>query len=378
MSVMLGLVLAATIAQAPPPSSSGRVVGRVAVEGTNAPIAGARVFLFPTLDPTRPFGPPSEAVTDPAGSFAFDRVSPGEYAIGVEKAGYAPWSNGERRPTISVAADRAPDVLEIRLQKGGVIAGRVLDAAGEPTAAVHVMALRRVEPTGDRAHVLPAPMQGPQQTNDLGEFRIAGLAPGDYLVAAMPRPIMGAFGGAGQSPAGGMARSVSATTFYPGTTDQSAGLPVTVAAGGETGNINFALQNARAFRVSGMVVDEAGAPVAGAMVMMMGDPRNAMFGPSGSARTLDDGTFVIGEVVAGTYRVNASVPMVMSGGGRASGAVAIGGIASVWTSVDGTGSGNVATTSRRGGPAQTTMTEVVVSDADVSGVRVTLRRSPPQ
>src|SRR5262249_5601809 len=47
-----------------------------------------------------------------------------------------------------------------------------------------------------------------------------------------------------------------------------------------------------------------------------GDPRNGVFmGPVGNGRSGDDGRFAIENVVAGTYRASASVPIVMSGPG---------------------------------------------------------------
>ena len=113
---------------------------------------------------------------------------------------------------------------------------------------------------------------------------------------------------------------------------------IAVAAGAEVGNINFAVQSVPAFRVSGTVVDENGNPVAGAMVMLMGDPRNGgMFmGPSGSARTQDNGRFDMDDVPAGTYRANASTP-VMGAGSGVSGVVS-GGVSSSVT-VSGSGGG---------------------------------------
>ena len=169
------------------------------------------------------------------------------------------------------------------------------------------------------------------------------------------------------------ARTTTATTFYPGTSDQAAALPIAVAAGAEVGNINFAMQTAPSFRVSGIVVDQDGKPVGGAMVMLMGDPRNGMFGgPTGSARTQDNGRFDIDDVVAGSYRVNASIPVMMNGpGGRGfagGGAVSTGGyVTSTWSS------------SASGGPGSTDPSvEVAVTDADVKDVRVTVRRQTPQ
>ena len=95
------------------------------------------------------------------------------------------------------------------------------------------------------------------------------------------------------------------TTYYPGTADQAGAQVITVAAGAEVSNIVFTLQSAPAYRVSGMVVDENGAPIAHAMVMLMNDPRSGMMfiGPGGNAQTGDDGRFSIGDVTPGTYRL---------------------------------------------------------------------------
>jgi hypothetical protein len=229
------------------------------------------------------------------------------------------------------------------------------------------MALRRVSPPGAPPRLIPAPGAQGQQTNDLGEFRVSGLPPGEYFVAAMPRsmpmlPMFGAAasGGAASTPRAG--RMTIATTFYPGTTDQAAAQPLAVAAGAEVNGIVFSMQSTPAFRVSGIVVDENGDPVAGAMVMLMADPRTGMFmGPVGNARAQDNGRFDIDDVPPGSYRANGSVPMSFgssSGGGTG----AVGGV-----------TGGFAGPSFRGGP-MVPPAEVVVTDGDVNGVRVTVRR----
>src|SRR5207244_11286401 len=134
-------------------------------------------------------------------------------------------------------------------------------------------------------------------------------------------------------------------------------------------NISFAIQSAPAFRISGIVVDENGTPVVGAMVTIMGDPRNGMWfmGPGGSARSGEDGRFVIAEVTAGSYRVSASVPVIMRGTGTGS---------ATWSSGVSGGIVGGISTGIVGGSEQPT--EVVVTDADVGGVRVTVRRPARQ
>jgi protocatechuate 3,4-dioxygenase beta subunit len=162
------------------------------------------------------------------------------------------------------------------------------------------------------------------------------------------------------------------TTYYPGTADQAGAQAITVAAGAEVSNLVFALQSAPAYRVSGMVVDENGAPIAHAMVMLMNDPRSGMMfmGPGGNAQTGDDGRFSIGDVTPGSYRLNASVPMIMSSSG-AGGAAGISGSFTSWT----VSNGGVTTSRMVNGTPQQPQ-EVTVTDADVRGVRVVARRPP--
>lgn len=376
MSTFCSLLVALSFAQASQTSTTagqaGRISGRVTLEGANTPIAGARITLIPMARPTGPMGMPPQAVTDQEGRYAFDRVAPGAYRIDVQKTGFAPLADPPRSP-VQVAPGQSVDGVDRQLQKGAVIAGRILDPNGEPLPDARIIVMRRVTPpgaSGAPARLIPA--QGQGQTNDVGEFRVAGLAPGEYYVAAMTRP-PAMFRGPGVSVDAaprtpGAAHTAIATTYYPGTSDQAAAQPIAVAAGAEVGNILFTMQSAPAFRVSGIVVDENGNPVAGAVVMLMGDPRNGgMFiGSLGSAHTQDNGRFDMDDVPPGSYRASASIPVMMTGSG-ASGAVG-GSFTSSFSSVSG---GAVSGTMEQ--PA-----EVVVADTDVRGVRIAVRRPTPQ
>jgi protocatechuate 3,4-dioxygenase beta subunit len=396
--MMIAALLAAlSFSQAPAPAATGRLAGHVTAEGTNAPIAAARVMVLPMMrlatPPTGPFAVPPQAMTDQDGRFAFNSLAPGEYRIEVQKTGFASSADSTTRPrTYTVAAGQALDDISIVLQKGAVITGKVLDQKGEPVTDAHVMALRRITPPGATTappRLIPAPMQGPQQTNDIGEYRVSGLPAGEYVLAASPRSM--GFGGPGM-PANtghGGGTPTATTTYYPGTVDQAGAQSITVAAGAEVSNIVFVLQSAPAYRVSGIVVDDNGAPIARAMVMLMTDPRGGMMfmGPGGNAQTGDDGRFSIGDITPGTYRLNVSVPMIMtsSGGTAAGGGIAGGGVGFSEVSIGGGGgsftswsvssSGGV-TTSRSVNAAPQQPQEVVVTDADVKGVRLVARRPP--
>ena len=399
MTPVLGLVVAVTLAQTPQPAPTpqtqpaaptARLAGRVTVEGTNAPLADARVVLVlaPRRMPERPmfpFGPPPQAITDQDGRFAFPHLRPGEYRVELQRTGYAPLDDAGQGHTITLADGQAIDDLQLHMQKGAVIAGRILGPSGEPQADVRVMALRRMEGPRTPPRLIPAPMQGMQQTNDLGEFRLAGLPPGEYFVSAAPN-MQSPYGGPGiAAPPPSQSRTAVTTTYYPGTTDQAAAQPVAVARGAEVGNISFMLQSLPVFRISGVVVDEEGKPVAGAFVMLMGDPRSGMFmGPGGSrAPSRDDGRFTIDNVVAGSYHVTATVPITMTSAG--------GGV-TTWSSAGGGGGAGVGSGGRQGAVAGGVAvasgapiamggygyvnqpTEVVVNDTDVAGVRVVIRK----
>ena len=367
MMFAVGLVLALSLSQATPPVAAGRIAGRVIAEGADTPIAGARIMLLPAGPPPPwPMGAPSQAVTDANGRFVFERVAPGDYHVDVQKAGFASiFDPTDPPPTITVAAGQSLDTVVLRLQKGGAITGRVVDANGEPVAEASILAMRRLPSpvAGDR--LLPVPVQGGQLTNDIGEFRVFGLAPGEYVIAATVGGFS-PFGGPNVAPPPvSTARTSAATTYYPGTTDPNAAAAIRITPGAEVGNIVFTLQTVPVFNISGIVVDEAGSPIAHAMVMLMGDPLTGLFGPGGSAQSQDDGRFVIGGVPAGTYQVTASI-MIMGGdprdaavaGGRGSG-----------------GAGFFAVST--GGPADVAA-DVAVADADVNNVRVVIRPPRPQ
>jgi hypothetical protein len=104
---------------------------------------------------------------------------------------------------------------------------------------------------------------GVGQTNDLGEFRIANLPKGDYLVIATQQERT-PFDVSAPSPA-----KVAAPTYYPGTTERHSAQVSTVRAGETVGDVWFSVVSSAAFSVSGMVVDERGAPLTGAMVTLM-------------------------------------------------------------------------------------------------------------
>jgi protocatechuate 3,4-dioxygenase beta subunit len=304
-------LLTGILAAAQPAPGTGVITGRVVEEGTNAPLADATVRLMTMIrpEPGQPMPEPRQASTDREGRYRFEGLAPGRYSIAVQKTGYAsPTFPGPPQFVILEAGKPSTESVTA-LQRGAVITGRVLGANGQPLAEARVTAMRR----GPGALQGRLMMAGPSvTTNDLGEFRIHSLAAGEYFVQATP-----GFSGMPRAPASSL---VTVATYYPGTTDTAAAQGVRVAAGGMLNGVEIGLLQVPAFAVAGVVVDQAGEPVANAQVMINSDPAAGMptFIPPGRNRTNADGSFRIEGLPAGTYLVRAAAPIVTKSGGPGS------------------------------------------------------------
>lgn len=354
---VITLLMSLALSQAAP-GGAGRVSGRITLEGTNAPVSGARVTLQAATLQSVAGKMPAATMTDEDGRYAFDNVPTGSYNINVEKTGLVPVVlGGPHSPAappavVQVSPGQSLNGVDRRLQKGGIITGRLLDPKGEPLPEVPLNLMRRVTFAGHPAMLVPANRGG--STDDLGEFRISGLASGEYLIVALPRPSR--FGDNTNPTSARAPRTTLARTFYPGTTDESAAQVVAVSAGNELNNISFAIQSVQAFRISGIVVNEDGHPVANAMVTLSGDGTSGNLGPGGLATTDLGGRFTIVDVSPGSYRLQP--PPVMTSDGFAG----VGGVAS----------GSSGNASSQAPPP------IVVTDADVSNLRLVVHRQSPR
>jgi hypothetical protein len=287
-----------------PPTHAGSVSGRVVEEGAETPLAEALVRLTSSTRPLAGGLPeaPREAMTDNDGRYRFEGLAPGKYDVSTEKAGYAPSASPPNRlPFVLIDADKPTAELVLALPRGAVIAGRVLDANGQPRANARVTAMRRA-PGTQAGRFLPIPP--PSSTNDLGEFRIHSLAAGQYIVQAnantrwLPQS----------------ARSqvspplVLVPTYYPGTTDAETAQPMTLTAG-QTLIIEIGLQHMPTYSIAGVVTDASGRPLANAGITIIAgsDPSTFFGGPPTRARTADDGSFRLDGLTGGIYFINAAV-----------------------------------------------------------------------
>jgi hypothetical protein len=124
--------------------------------------------------------PNRSAITDDDGRFTIERLPPGRFTITVSRASFITSTYGAKRPgkpgtpVVVAAGQRVTDVV-VKIWRGGVVAGVVRTEDGQPAEGlpVRVIAARQTnEPS-----IFTLDNNG-VKTNDAGEFRIFGLAPG--------------------------------------------------------------------------------------------------------------------------------------------------------------------------------------------------------
>ncbi len=165
--------LAASVLSAQKKPEPGKVSGRLTNANTNEPLRKAKVSLRPD-DPAKTV---YTVVSDAEGRFHLDDVDPGRYTVEAEKEGFV---RAEGPPiAIDLKAGKDTSDVNLKLTQQGIIAGRVLDDEGEPASGLMVTALRNNYINGHK-QLMPVMNGMPIQTNDLGEYRLSGLAPGRY------------------------------------------------------------------------------------------------------------------------------------------------------------------------------------------------------
>jgi protocatechuate 3,4-dioxygenase beta subunit len=260
--VLLALIAPAARGQQPAATAGTLTLRGVVISANDAPLPRVRVVVPDAIAPgLAQFGilgiTGRGVLTDDGGRFTIQVPATASVRLAFTKARY-----------VTQTADFSPRELNaqgsdirVRMPLASVISGRVLDRSG--TAVFN--AVVRLWRSGAAASEPPLATQ----TNDLGEFRFAGLSEGSYVLRAAPpgyRPLSG---------------PVAVTMVETGD-----GLIVRTSSGAETGNINLMIDvppeidQAAAKRtdpdpdssgsLSGRIVDLDGAPIARAVVLVSG------------------------------------------------------------------------------------------------------------
>jgi hypothetical protein len=273
--------------------AASTVSGRVTEAGSGRPLPRILITLVGTDGSEL-----AETLTDDDGRYRFTGVSAGRYAVSAGPGehrsdhlrqwfgenGPAPrWGRPPRYPLDMAAGQDIADV-DIAMLIALGIEGRILSPWEEGMANVPVVAMRA---DGSRA------TDNPVYSDDLGNFRLYGLAPGRYRVCADPIR---------QVQEDERTALPFVRTCHPSATSEGAAADVTLTSSDVAG-VEVRVQRTGGRTVTGTVLDAAGIPANGAMVSVVSVDE---FNRSGSA-TVRDGAFSIAGLLPGTYMLRAVI-----------------------------------------------------------------------
>ena len=323
-----------------PPAPPAVIVGQVVDASTGRAVPRAIVHVGgPDTDVTR--------LTDDRGRFFVVGLHGGNYAISASKAGYFDGAFDQRRVEgagrpVALADHQWITDVQVALWRPAVLAGTIVDEAGEPIVGVRVDALRKTFENG-AAHLAPF---GWEITDDHGEYRFAKLVPGAFVVSvpvhvasvptalamnmtdslgqksdALPEALFSA--GAGRldpsaaqlilagvwnppRPAISTPPMTYQTTYFASTPVASNALSVTLASGEIRTGVDIQMMPVPRGAISGTVSGPAG-PVAGAALRLLvaGEEDPGFQGEVAVTSSALDGGFVFPEVPFGEYVIEA-------------------------------------------------------------------------
>ncbi|HZI17099.1 MAG TPA: carboxypeptidase-like regulatory domain-containing protein [Pyrinomonadaceae bacterium] len=321
------------------PAGGSVVFGRAVYEETGRPVRRARVVIF------RPDGkgPEISAITDARGEFRAEGVRAGRYYVTVDAAGIvSPISltpvedlQGGAAPDLAAAAGFFDEIvvdgkgereLTVRARRGAALTGRVAYWDGEPAPNVTVHVMRRA---GGRFAKFVLGMSRSSmyslRTDDRGVYRVAGLPPGEYVVA-----VSEAADHTGRNPResfmdDGLAEMLFGQqflmTFHTSAVSLREATVIRLSAGEERADVDITVGARDVYSVAGVVRSRRdGRPVARARIVIRRhgegnlelEGAEAASGPGGDSRfatTTDaEGGWRFKELPEGTYTISAAPP----------------------------------------------------------------------
>jgi hypothetical protein len=198
----------------PAQTETATVEGIVVKQGSTDPVQGAVVTFTPLS------GTPKTATSGEDGKFIAANLTPGRYQIASTRTGFVKALRGSGPANLTLAPGQRLTDVRIQLTPTAVITGRVLDENGMPKVQVSVSALRPEYQNGLRTLPCYAAQNARAATNANGEYRLFGLEPGEYYIAAALDVLCN-------------------TSFYPGVDDPSDATLVTARSGTEVGGIDI-------------------------------------------------------------------------------------------------------------------------------------------
>jgi hypothetical protein len=322
----------------PPPPRNARITGIVLCADTHRPARGAMVAIFPlpAMDARRQRNTGSEVITRAGsdGVYVANHLVAGEYSVIAMLPGYlSPMDDfttqdmSDNSPqkmrelfikygTVVVSAEETGR-FDVSLQRGAAVSGRVLYSDGSPASQV-TMDVQKVdarpptpksseEPINVGALMRTLLMHQSQSTDDQGHFRIAGLTPGTYRVAAVQAPMNPLNGGGGEEIMGGLMGLTADTRdlhIYSGDTlHKKAAKTYELSSGDEVTGVDITVPVDAFHRIQGRLSAADGRGITTATLTLTDTTDDSLVFRGDLS---GDGAFVFPEVPSGTYTLAAT------------------------------------------------------------------------
>jgi hypothetical protein len=255
--------------------------GQVYNSATQEPINGATVVLTESVGSSQP----QKYVTETRGLFLFENLPPGRYVLFAECPGYARTAFGARgNPlagvTLSLVEAQQMTALAFALTPGSSISGKVIDATGSAMDGTTVLALQPIFQRGKREFIPVASAI----SDSSGDYKLADLGAGDYLLAASD------------------SSGAAATTFFPSSTAPAGAEAVTLAAAAAQTGKDIHMLQAAGHRVAGTL--SGGGKAAIAWLTPKGGATSLIL--RAAAKIQPDGSFAFSGIAPGAYVLSAT------------------------------------------------------------------------
>jgi len=348
--VGLGLVCAAACAQQTASAAgTGTVTGHVTCGDTQRPARLATVTLFgipkeatempkmdANADPAAMMAAMKSAMsglsnttmvntqTDINGAFVAENVAPGDYYVFAAKAGYVQPIN-QVQAAVNAGADMhkaLPGVVvvhvvaehaansEVTIDRGAAVSGIAQFDDGTPVtgAVVAVVSAKDDEKQPPTEFAMLAASGGISSmmasTDDLGHYRVSGLAPGDYVVKiSLPLKNMLNLTG-GSFNFSKMLAEKPLVAYAPATFHKTDAKPITLGSGEDKRDVSVTFNLNGMHTVSGRVASAEDHHGLNAATVMVTDVNDKDFVRSASVDAV--GNFTVTFVPAGTYELRVS------------------------------------------------------------------------
>ena len=311
------------------------VYGRVVYEGTSRPVRRARIML---LSPDGRGPDQLAGLTDARGEFRIKGVPAGRYIAALDVAGvvspisfaalesvrsdFLNFDEIVRHFEVFETTGKADKEVTVRARRGAALGGRVTYSDGEPAVGLTVHVMRKSE--GRFAKTLTgfsiSSMAG-SKTDDRGRFRVAGLPPGEYVVAVSEAAQHGEAGEGrsavfmeGMAEVGDLFGQQLFMTFHPSATTEKAAAVLKVGAGDEREDVDITVAERDSRTVSGVVRGRADRrPVARARVSIFARRPDAAQGAidltsideafPNAVQTDEEGRWLLKDIPDGSYTI---------------------------------------------------------------------------